>query len=330
MIVRYDRHDSASREAWDNLVEYESANGTFLNTRRFMDYHPEDRFEELSYLIFNEKEQLIAVCPGNIAVENGRKIYFSYQGATFGGPIISKKYYKAKYVIPMIKELKKELIGKVESIVIRPTPEVFSEADSALLEYALYYGGFTERRELTSVISFDDYSDDTISNLSQGKRTHVHKCERKGIEVRTITSDEGVAEYYDILCENLTKFDAKPVHTIDELLDFKNNRLKDETEFFGAYMDGEMVAGGMMFYFHNTKVVHAQYLSERNDVLRLSPMTYLYYWIINEMKRRGFKKISWGNTTEDYGRIINKGLINSKEDFGSGYGSNLSFHLDMI
>ena len=323
-------YDESDRDEWDELVECDSANGTFLNTRRFADYHPKNRFDEKSYVFRDKKGNVAAVCLGNILSCDDKKVYYSYQGATFGGPIISRKYYKAKYVIPIIRQLTDALYDEVDEIIIRPTPKLFSEEDSELLEYSLYYNGYEERRELTSVISFENYKVDIISNLSQGKRTHVHKCENRGIEVREIFSDDEVIEYYGILCENLLKYDTTPVHSIKELLDFKNNRLKKECGFFGAYLDGRMVAGGMLFYFHNTKVVHAQYLSEKNEVLKLSPMTYLYYWIITEMKRRGFRSISWGNTTEDYGRMINEGLINSKEDFGSGYGSNLSFHIRKI
>lgn len=312
-------------EIWDDFVMNQSVNGTFLHTRRFLNYHPKNRFQDCSVLFYCDKE-LVAVCPANIVEENGRKIFFSHRGSTYGGLVIAKKYYKAKYVIPMIEELKEYLQSAgYDEIYLKLTPEIFSQNDS-LLEYACYYSGFSEYKELNPYIDYENYAEPVIKNLSQGKRTNVHNCERKNIQVRVLDTDIEISEYYDILCENLQKYQLKPVHSLEELLDLKNNRIKDECEFFGVYLDNVMVAGGMMFYFHNVGTAHTQYLSARQEYNVLSPMTYLYYWIIGEMKERGYKKLSWGICTEEHGKELNFGLIGSKESYGSTYSNNYTYY----
>ena len=50
------------RERWDRFVMEQSANGTFLQTRRFLNYHPAGRFRDDSRMIFH-KQELVAVCP---------------------------------------------------------------------------------------------------------------------------------------------------------------------------------------------------------------------------------------------------------------------------
>ena len=48
---------------WDRFVMDESMNGTFLQTRKFLNYHPEGRFSDASFLI--EKSGIVvAVVPG--------------------------------------------------------------------------------------------------------------------------------------------------------------------------------------------------------------------------------------------------------------------------
>lgn len=59
---------------WDYFVENESMNGTFLQTRRFLLYHPEERFEDCS-LLFEEKGNLVAVCPACVVKEEGKKYF---------------------------------------------------------------------------------------------------------------------------------------------------------------------------------------------------------------------------------------------------------------
>lgn len=118
------------------------------------------------------------------------------------------------------------------------------------------------------------------------------------------------------------------MHTIEELIAFKRNRLPDECEFYGAYLEEMMVAGGMMFFFKNAMTAHTQYLAAKQDYNKLSPMTYMYYSIIKEMRELGFEKLSWGIATEDMGRKLNMGLITSKENFGRTYCNNKTFILN--
>lgn len=75
----------------------------------------------------------------------------------------------------------------------------------------------------------------------------------------------------------------------------------------------------MLFYFNNVKVAHTQYLAALSEYNKLSPMTFVYYSLIQKMREAGFHKLSWGITTEDMGRILNMGLVTSKEEFGSDY-----------
>jgi hypothetical protein len=315
------------RNVWEEFVEKNSANGTFLQTRRFMDYHLVGQFQDCSILIFNRKNKLTAVCPANEYVKDGKHIFMSYQGATFGGPVVAKKYYKAKYILPLIQELTMYLIESgYDEIWFRPTADLFTVTDTALLEYAFCHVGYQEFKELSTFIDYDDYNQEVITNLDNGKRGHVRACEKEGLVFKTIETREEIKTYYEILCENLNKYGIKPVHSLEELYDLKYNRLQDEVAFFGTYKGKQMIAGGMVFFFERTRTVHTQYLSAKQDSLSLSPMTYTYYKMICEMQQKGYRKISWGTVTEDLGRYLNQGLVASKEAFGSKHCMNRIYY----
>ena len=149
------------------------------------------------------------------------------------------------------------------------------------------------------------------------------------IALKKVFTDDEIKEFYDILCENLSKYDTKPVHSLAELLDFKNDRFPKECGFFGIFKEDEMLAGSMMFYFDKVGCAHTQYLAARQAFNKLSPMTFMYYSMIVEMKNRGYKRISWGTATEDLGNYLNMGLITSKEDFGSSYCNNLTYSITL-
>lgn len=94
---------------WDKFVAEDSVNGTFLQTRRFLSYHPAGRFQDCSYIVWNEKGEIVAVCPACKTVDNGETVLYSHMGSTYGGVIIRNgKWYKTRKVIEVLKCLEEK------------------------------------------------------------------------------------------------------------------------------------------------------------------------------------------------------------------------------
>lgn len=323
MIRSYREADEA---AWDDFIEHQAVNGTFLQTRRFLNYHPKDRFQDCSLIIEDKKGHIAAVCPACCVEENGEKQFISHMGSTFGGVLISPKQYYAHKVIAILHALEAAVKQNgFDSIELRITPDLFSRESSALLEYALFYCGYQTYTELSTYVDFAKYKDNILSNFEQGKRTNVHNCLKAGLYCRKIETPDEIRQFYQLLCQNLEKYDARPVHSLTELIDLKMNRLEKEMDFYGVFQADRMVAGSMMFYFQNAGVAHTQYLCSDLALNTLSPMTYLYYAMIEKAKQEGFNALSFGISTEDKGRTLNFGLTRSKEAYGSKHCLNKKF-----
>ncbi len=313
-------------EKWDYFVMNSSVNGTFLQTRRFLNYHPADRFVDFSLLILDKKGNVAAVCPGCIQFENNKKIFFSHKGSTFGGIVIGNKAYSAEKVIEIIECVESFLKANAFSkIVYKITPSIFCSESADLLEYVLYYENYNEEKELNLQIEYADYKEDIMDNFSQMKRRNIHKGEKVGLQLKPLNTREEIEYFHEILSLNLEKYSLKPVHSVSELLLLKNEVLKKECEFFGVFMGNDLIAGALMFYFNNVKVAHTQYLCALLNYNKLSPLTYLYYQLIIEMKDRGFQKLSWGIASEHGGKVLNMGLTQNKEAFGSKHSINRVF-----
>lgn len=318
--ITVQKYDANYEKIWDEFVLKESVNGTFLQTRSFLNYHPENRFKDASYIMFDLKGHIIAVCPACMLEENGEKTFYSHMGSTYGGLVIAQKKYNAESVIAIINALENRAIEDgYNKIVLKPTSDLFARREGALVEYCLYYKKYRSYDELNLYMDLDCISDNILSLFAQGKRTNVHNCEKAGLIVRQIENKQEISDFYNILCETLEKYHRKPVHTYEELVLLKEHILKDKMGFFGCFMDGEMIAGSMMFYFENVMNAHTQYLCAKHKYDKLSPMTYMYYAMIVEMKKRGYHKLCWGITTEHLGNELNMGLTRSKEAYGSKY-----------
>ena len=73
----------------------------------------------------------------------------------------------------------------------------------------------------------------------------------------------------------------------------------------------------MVFLFKKSGCVHTHYLAADSEYSSLSPMSFIYYSMIDHYKESGYKSLSWGITSEHLGVDINLNLTNNKEEFGS-------------
>jgi hypothetical protein len=321
-IIYEDKYESG----WDKFIQEDTVNGTFLQSRNFLNYHPKERLIDNSILLFKEN-MLVAVVPGCSVDDEGKKTFSSHAGSTFGGLVIHKKYYDAVNIIEMIKVLENKLREDgFEKIVLKITPDLFSKEKSDVLQYALAYCGYDNYSELSTYIDFETYKQDIKTNCSHGQRENIKNSLKYALQFEKLNNAD-IYQFYKILEKNLAKFNAIPIHTVDELLDFKNSRLKDIVEFYGVYFEDKIVSVAMIFKFDT--VLHTQYLASDYDYLNCRPMTYLYYKLIELASQNGYKILSWGISTEKRGAALNESLLSFKESFGSKYSLNRGFYKEI-
>jgi lipid II:glycine glycyltransferase (peptidoglycan interpeptide bridge formation enzyme) len=228
----------------------------------------------------------------------------------------------------MIKALEDKLRGDgFEKIVLKITPDLFNKEKSDVLQYALTYCGYGSYSELSTYIDFETYKQDIKTNCSHGQRENIKNSLKYDLQFKKLNNDNDIYQFYGILEKNLTKFNAMPVHTVDELLDFKNSRLKNIIEFYGVYFESTMISAAMIFKFDT--MFHTQYLASDYDYLNYRPMTYLYYKLIELAFQNGYKTLSWGISTEKRGSVLNESLLSFKESFGSKYSLNRGFYKEI-
>lgn len=314
---------------WDEFVISKSINGTFLQTRKFLNYHPNQRFKDTSWMVYI-KGRLVAVCPGCEYIENGLRCCVSHRGSTFGGLVLSDMVYKAEYLIEIIHACEIYLKERgFDAWKLHITSDIFSKVDSNLLQYALYHEGYKEYIELSAYVDLVNLPENILDSFDRNKCRNIRKCEEYNLVFRELVSDKEIKEFYVLLTINLKKYGVAPIHTYEEILLLKREIIPSEIRFYGVFENGQMRAGGMLFIFKQTDVIHAQNLSADYRFTEYSPITYLYYRIIEQARADGFTKLSWGKSTEQAGKLLNLGLIRNKEAYGSKYDLNRTFYKNL-
>ena len=294
---------------WDRFVMEESVNGTFLQTRKFLNYHPEDRFKDASFLVM-KSGVIVAVVPGcNI---DGK--FVSHQGSTFGGPVIAKDFYSGAKILTLLEEIDNYIVSNFKGVKLKPTASIFSTEPMDLLDYALEHKGYSRHSELSCYTPLSEYTD-PLENCNGKCRYSFRQAEKYGMTYGEIPDSE-MEKFYEFLTLSKARHNTKPVHSLAELRDLQQ-RFPEEILFRGVWHDGVYLSGMMIFVFKQAKVFHFQYLAPDDSHRDINASTALLINALREAAHNGAKCFSWGISTEDGGDYLNENLYRFKESFGA-------------
>ncbi len=297
-IIKYNEE---YKTVWNQFIKT-AKNYHFFFQRDYMEYH-KDRFEDFSLLIFNKKQNIIAVLPAN----KKDNILYSHQGLTFGGFLIDDKM-KTEIMLEIFEILKEYLKKqKINKIIYKCIPYIYHIKPSEEDRYVLFRNNAKLiRRDVTSTINLTERV-----RYSKGRKWAVNKARKEFIEIFE-SSDYEI--FWNLLTSVLaSNHQVKPVHTLEQMQKLaslfpKNIRL------FLAQKDESIVSGALIY--ENQNIVHTQYLANSEMGREVGALDLLIdYLIKNVFKAK--KCFDFGISNEDAGKYLNTSLIAQKEGFGA-------------
>jgi len=285
---------------WDSFI-YKAKNGHFFFLRDYLEYHS-DRFEDFSFLIFNDDHELVAVMPAN---RNGNVLY-SHQGLSFGGIITNYKMNT-----PMMLNIFKELLfvlkkNDIKKLIYKAIPHIYHKFPAEEDLYALFrVNSRLIRRDVSTTI-----------DLSRGFKFQERRLRaiKKAMKNNVLVNEtENIDGYWKILNEVLhQKYSTSSVHTLEEICYLKS-KFPDNIKLFTSSFQGEIVAGTLIF--ENDTICHTQYLAASEIGKKIGALDLVISKLIFD-KYRNKKYFDFGISTENGGLLLNEGLISQKEGFG--------------
>lgn len=310
MSFKYNKFGKNGAAIWDNFVEA-SVNGTIFHTRKFLSYHPDDRFFDFS-IEFYKKNKLFSLFPAVDFDYNGKRTLLSHRGASYGGFVYNEglSIREAHDLVENLVKMAKD--EGFDQIMMTLPPIIYERRLSNYIDFALIKNGFTYvKRDVSSIVRLESTIDENVAKFKQANRTAFRKAQKLGVDVR---QSEDYEEFYDILKHNLKiRHDVQPTHTLAELIKLKN-MYPEKIRLFGAYVKEEMVAGVVMFDC-NAEVTLAFYISHKESMQEFRGVNLLFYHIIKDSIEKGFQYLDFGIFTVNM--EPNFGLGRFKEGFGS-------------
>lgn len=297
-IIKYEKKQKL---VWDSFIT-KAKNGHFFFYRDYMEYH-NDRFQDFSLMIYNDKGNIMALLPASI---NGDMV-ISHGGLTFGGIVCDSKMTAAKMleVFANVKQFLKN--AGVRMFIYKCMPAIYNKYPSDEVMYALFRNNAElYRRD----VSFSIYQPDRLEYQEQRKR-----AVKKGYRQQYILQESSkYGEYLSLLDRILIKYHGThPVHSADELK-MLAGKFPDNIKLYTAEKNGQIEAGTVLFL--QAGVVHTQYLANSDAGRKTGALDCLLDWLITDV----YKDKTWfdfGISCEQEGRYLNEGLAAQKEGFGA-------------
>ena len=267
-----------------------------------MEYH-QDRFEDFSLLIFEEKE-LLAVLPAN-KVNNE---VFSHQGLTFGGLLLHSSI-SAEGIKKILRVLQLFLKEKgITNITIKSIPEFYFKSSSIDFKKKLIDDNY-EIISTNRVLAID-YREPLSIHKTKLKNYRNNKY---NFEIKQ--SNNFSAFWEQVLVPRLQeKHNTKPVHTLSEIT-MLNQSFPENIKQYDIYLENEILAG--ITIFENEYVVKSQYGATTSNGEKTRALDYLFLHLIYQYKDVGKRFFSMGTVTDaNYELGYNPGLLKQKEELG--------------
>lgn len=297
-------YSSEYKNQWDELVQ-NSKNGTFLHQRDFIEYH-RSRFRELSFLVYDENDELLALMPGNVENKN----YCSHQGLTYGGLVMSEKI-DAKTVLKVFEYLIFTLRQQgFKKFTYKAIPHIYHRQPSEEDLYALFrLGVLVCERNISSTINLQNKRID----MSTQRKNSLKRSSRKGLYVER---SEDYSTFWEVLTINLqTKYNKLPVHSLQEIENLRFLFPDNIHLYVAKNVDSAIVGGCVLFV--TDEVVHVQYIAASDVGKKDGAVDCLINFILGDCLHGTKRYFDYGISTENNGRLLNESLIYQKEGFGA-------------
>lgn len=301
--LRLEPYAPARAGRWDGFVRA-SRNGTFLIERGFMDYHA-DRFTDASLMAFDGGDDLVAVLPAARAEDAGSAWLSSHPGLTYGGWITDARMTAAAMLRLFELTADHGRAAGFAGLRYKAVPACYHRLPADEDLYALFANGARmTRQDLTSVIDLA-----RAPAWAKGRSHSLSKARRSGV---TVGLSGDYADFHACLSEALAAHGARPVHSVAEMA-LLAGRFPEQIRLYAASQEGKAIA--YVWSFDAGQTVHTQYMAARPAGRDLGGLDA----IIARLQFEDYadrRYLSFGISTEEGGRVLNRGLIAQKEMFG--------------
>lgn len=317
-LVSVEEMNEKEQMAVDAFLLSPNTNGEFINSLKYLAYHPPGRFTEDSAVVRDIASKTIrGVMLATVDPEVPTRI-ISHMGTTFAGPILDQNL-SIEGIETVLDVLMNYYEQKYAEIVLKTTPPCYTAQPFDPIGYFLLRRGYSfGMTALANIIDLSNLKTEAdILHLFDSKRRNQTKKALKNELFEFTMSSHVRPEVWGRMNENLhQKFNSKTTHTYEEICDLLQ-RVPERIQ--ACYVDtteGDYGAFALIYKFK--RVYHTQYLDTNYQYTGEYPNLLMILRLIQQALEEKYRYFSFGASTEAGGSILNRGLYNYKSGYGGG------------
>jgi hypothetical protein len=234
----------------------------------------------------------------------------SHPGVTYGGLVHDGSVTGGAAVDALAAVTAELAAGGASTLLYKAVPLVYHQRPSADDRYALWAAGAALTRcDLSCAVDLE-----RPGRRGSRRDRGLKRARREGVEVREgVETAEG---FWTVLEEVLgARHGVRPVHTLAEIREL-HRRFPEQIRFVAAVLDGDVVAGTVLFL--TPAAHHAQYIAAGDRGTTAGALDLVFDHCLAQAAAAGARYFNIGVSTEQGGRVLNRGLHAFKAEFGGG------------
>lgn len=273
--------------------------------------------DEVIYLLFEDSKPRFVLCFGI----KSNEMLCPYS-APFGMLVPLRESTSLEYFDLAVKEIDNYAsckgIGYIKMIL---PPFFYDEDNISMLVWALYSNGYSIKNiDLNYQFCLDDIDTDEYKNTIQhNARKNLRIGLQAGLTLERCSAEEECKEAYDIIRLN-RESKGFPLRMTYEQVSETVKII--ENDFFIVRKNGTGIASAIIFHI-SPETAQVIYWGDIPGYSQDKPVNYLSYNLIEYYKKRGFKYLDIGPSTEH--GVPNFGLCNFKQSIGCTISNKFTF-----
>ncbi len=296
--VTVSMYSQKDKQNWDSFIS-SAKNGVFLFNRDYMEYH-KDRFYDHS-LLFYRNRRLVALLPANLE----HHTLYSHGGLTFGG-VISGPSMTQQVMLDIFQAIVNHCREQdIAQVVYKAIPYIYHCTPANEDLYALFqYGAKLIGRNSSSTISLVEKR-----KFNRHRLRAIRIAKENGLDVRRSYDFQ---EFMGLAHQVIKKrHGVRPAHSATEI-ELLAERFPENIKLFSSYQGEKMLAG--IIVYESKNVAHGQYGANSDEGKSIGAEDLIVDYLVNDYYRDK-KYFDFGISTENLGKILNRGLTAYKEGF---------------
>lgn len=174
---------------------------------------------------------------------------------------------------------------------------------------------FKKKKSFTQVFMLDRSIDEVCRALNRGAKSNLKQAQKKGVTVRTASSEHDIAVYFSMYQDAIKRWGAAAIYIFPEEL-FYNifkilKKAGDEVKLWLAEKDGTIIAGAVVFYCN--QIVSYWHGASLQQYFNCYPNNLLHVEIIKDAITRQYRYYDLGKSGGQEGVVKFKKSLGAKE-----------------